>query len=170
MTTITSRFAAIDFETANSNPDSACSVGLVVVNRGRIVRREYHLIRPPTPDFRLTWIHGLTWIDVRDAPTFGEVWRSLRPLLKDVGFVAAHKASFDRGVLQAACRTYRLSAPRKPFICTVELARTTLGIFPTKLPDVCKHLQIPLNHHNAASDAEACARIVLAARKVGWRP
>jgi DNA polymerase-3 subunit epsilon len=32
------------------------------------------------------------------------------------------------------------------------------------LPNVCSYLGIPLDHHNAASDAEACARIVLAAR------
>jgi len=40
-------FAAIDFETANYSPDSACAVGLVAVEGGRVVRREYHLIRPP---------------------------------------------------------------------------------------------------------------------------
>jgi len=31
------------------------------------------------------------------------------------------------------------------------------------LPDVCRHLGLPLQHHNALSDAEACANIVLAA-------
>ncbi|MFA5187667.1 MAG: exonuclease, partial [Patescibacteria group bacterium] len=38
---------------------------------------------------------------------------------------------------------------------------------PTKLPDVCRRLKIPLNHHDAASDAEACARIVMAAMQDG---
>ena len=45
-----------------------------------------------------------------------------------------------------------------------------MGIRPTKLPDVCRRLGIPLLHHDAASDATACARIVLAAEAEGWRP
>jgi DNA polymerase-3 subunit epsilon len=32
-----------------------------------------------------------------------------------------------------------------------------------KLSSVCEHLDIPLNHHEAGSDAEACARIILQA-------
>lgn len=31
------------------------------------------------------------------------------------------------------------------------------------LPDVCARLGIELNHHDALSDAEACARIAIAA-------
>jgi DNA polymerase-3 subunit epsilon len=40
---------------------------------------------------------------------------------------------------------------------------------PTKLPDVCRYLAIPLNHHRADSDSRACAEIVLAALADGWR-
>jgi len=43
-----STFAAIDFETANHDPASACAVGIVIATDGRIVHREHHLIRPPT--------------------------------------------------------------------------------------------------------------------------
>ena len=43
------------------------------------------------------------------------------------------------------------------------------SIFPTKLPDVCGHLDIPLNHHDAGSDSLACAKIVVAAEGEGWR-
>ena len=51
----------------------------------------------------------------------------------------------------------------------VRLARAQWRIYPTALPDVCRHLRIPLRHHDAKSDAEACARIVLAAEAEGWR-
>jgi DNA polymerase-3 subunit epsilon len=66
-----STFAAIDFETANHSPDSACAVGLVVVTGDRIVHREHHLIRPPDRAFVFTWLHGLAWDDVRGAPGRG---------------------------------------------------------------------------------------------------
>ena len=41
------------------------------------------------------------------------------------------------------------------------------GLTRANLPAVCEHLGIALNHHDPASDAEACARIVIAARREG---
>ena len=161
-------FAAIDFETANYDADSACAVGLVIVKGSRIVNQQVYLIRPPTRQFVFTDIHGLTWGDVRNAPTFRELWPTLRGLIAEVNFLAAHNASFDRRVLESCCLTHRMKRPTYSFICTMTLARSVWGIYPTKLPNVCKHLGIPLNHHKAGSDAEACARIVLAAKKAGW--
>ena len=51
----------------------------------------------------------------------------------------------------------------------MQLARAQWNIRPTKLPDVCRYLGIKLRHHEADSDAEACARIVMAAQEEGWR-
>ena len=39
-------FAAIDFETANNERSSVCSVGLVIVRGGEIVDKFYSLIKP----------------------------------------------------------------------------------------------------------------------------
>lgn len=158
-------FVAIDFETADYPADSACAVALVRVEGGRIAAREARLIRPPRPSFAFTHIHGLRWEDVRDQPAFRDVWRELRPLVDGAAFLAAHNAPFDRGVLRACCETSRLTMPEIGFVCTVALARRTWKIYPTKLPDVCRRLEIPLKHHDALSDAEACARIVIAARR-----
>lgn len=163
-------FAAIDFETANYSRDSACAVGIAIVQTGRIVALERHLIRPHTREFCLTHIHGLTWNDVRGAPAFPEVWATLRHKLRSVQFFAAHNAPFDRSVLDACCQSYGLRPPVKPFVCTVNVSRSVWSIYPTTLPDVCRRLAIPLKHHEAGSDAEACARIVLAATQDGWRP
>jgi DNA polymerase-3 subunit epsilon len=162
-------FAAIDFETANHSPNSACAVGLAVVKGSRIIRREQYLIRPPERQFAFTYLHGLSWEDVRDAPTFDDLWPTLLGRIADTGFLAAHNASFDRNVLASCCRTYGLQPPSQAFVCTVKLARTVWNVYPTKLPDVCRHLSIPLHHHEAGSDAEACARIVIAAAEAGWR-
>lgn len=164
------RYAAIDFETANYDADSACAVGLVVVENGRIVDRATHLIRPPSRNFTFTHIHGITWNDVREAQTFAGVWSDLRERLQGSQFLAAHNAPFDRGVLSACCNTWRIFDEPPPFVCSVQVARRTWRIFPTKLPNVCAHLGIDLAHHQADSDAEACARIMMAAIEAGWRP
>lgn len=163
------RFAAIDFETASHGRDSACAVGVVIVERGRIVERLYELIRPPSRQFAFTYIHGLSWEDVKHAPSFDAVWTGITRELAGVAFLAAHNAPFDKGVLGACCATYAMPAPEQPFVCTVRLARAQWDIHPTKLPDVCRHLGIDLRHHQADSDAEACARIVIAAEQAGWR-
>jgi len=158
-------FVAIDFETANYQPDSACAVGLVKVASGEIVDKAVHLIRPPTKEFVFTYVHGLTWKDVAKSDDFGTLWPKLAPLLDGATFFAAHNAPFDKGVLHACCATYGIRAPSLPFRCTVQMSRRAWNIYPTKLSDVCKKLKIALNHHEALSDAMACAQIVLAAAK-----
>ena len=162
-------FVAIDFETANRQRVSACAVGLAREGKGEIEVVQSFLIRPPTSRFEFTEVHGLRWEDVRDAPTFGELWPTLLPWFDDAEFIATHNAPFDRSVLQACCAMYGIRVPGLPFICTVELARSQWGIYPTRLPDVCRRLGIPLCHHDSGSDAEAGARIVLAAEAEGWQ-
>lgn len=156
-------FVAIDFETADHGPDSACAVGLVRVEGLRVVHRETLRIRPPRARVLFTRIHGITWEMVRDAPPFAEVWPRLVPLLDGASALAAHNATFDRRVLTACCATGGLHAPELPFICTVQLARQTWGLRPNNLPSICRRLGIGLMHHDPGSDAEACARIVIAA-------
>ncbi len=156
-------FVAIDFETSDAARDCACAVGVVRVEGDRIVAREHRLIRPPRRRFVFTYLHGITWEDVAQQPTFAELWPSLTPIMEGADFLAAHNASFDRSVLQKCCAGAGLTPPELPFECTVRLARQTWDIFPTKLNDVCDYLGITLKHHHAASDAEACALIVIAA-------
>ena len=160
-------FVAIDFETADQGRDSACAVALVRVEEDRIVHKVVRLIRPPRREIMFTYVHGLTWNQLKDQPTFAQVWPEICPILEGAAFLAAHNASFDKGVLEACCRAARLPVPPLPFQCTVQMARKAWSLFPTKLPNVCAHLGIALDHHEAGSDAEACARIVLAAHDSG---
>lgn len=159
-------FVALDFETADHKPDSACAIGVVQVVDYQIAQRFYALIRPPRQRFRFTHIHGICWRDVADQPTFGELWPRVSSILKDADFIAAHHAAFDKGVLHESCRAHGVTPPTHDFTCTVKLARRTWNIYPTKLSDVCRFLDIPLNHHHALSDAEACAQIVIAANRI----
>lgn len=157
------RFVAIDFETADPKRDSACAVGIVVVDKGEIVERDYRLIRPPRKKFNpfCVKVHGLHWEDVCDEPSFGDLWPELEPLFENADFIVAHNAPFDKSVLHTCCKESGWAAPAQPFLCTVQLSRTTWELSSNKLPSVCDYLGITLNHHNAASDAEACALIAV---------
>lgn len=157
-------FVAVDFETADHSPDSACAIGLVRVEGWKVVRSEARLIRPPRSYIVFSYLHGITWSQVEDRPTFAELWPELSPLLDGAEFLVAHNASFDRGVLRACCASAGVPTPNQPFVCSMREARQTWKVYPTKLPDVCRYLGLSLKHHDALSDAEAAARIVIAAR------
>lgn len=157
-------FVALDFETADRGRDSACAIGLVRVEYGQIIYRASYLIRPPRDIFEFTYIHGIRWNDVANEPTFGQLWARIKDVISDAEFIAAHNASFDKGVLFACCKAHQIPEPKQKFVCTVKLARKIWNIYPTKLPNVCDFLGIELEHHSAISDAEACARIVIASK------
>ena len=161
-----STFVAVDFETADHCPDSACAVGLVRVSRDEIVNRKYYLIRPPRRSFFFTPIHGVTWEQVRRQPTFEKLWPRIRKLFLNIDFIASHSMSFDRRVLESCCRAAKIETPDVRYVCTMKLARRVWDIRPTSLSNVCRYLGLPINHHNALSDAEACAGIVIASPQV----
>ena len=162
-------FVAIDFETADNGRDSACAVALVRVERGQIVQRLCRRIRPPRRNFIWSHIHGITWDDVAAEPVFETVWADCQGVLEGVDYLVAHNAPFDRSVVRACCKTAGLPEPAAPWRCTVQIARRIWGLRPTTLPEVCRHLGVPLAHHDPASDAHACAQIILAAGAAALR-
>jgi len=159
-------FLAIDFETADNGADSACAIGMVRVENNNIVKTDVKLIRPPRERMMFTHIHGLSWNDVKNSPSFGDLWPEIAPLFDGVDFLVAHNAPFDRRVLQACWQAYGISPLALPFKCTVNIARNVLQIKPANLANVCQTLDIELNHHEALSDALACAKIYLHANNV----
>ena len=54
-------------------------------------------------------------------------------------------------------------------VCTVQVARAIWDLRPTGLAHCARFLCVPLDHHEALSDAHACAQIVIAAEIDGWR-
>lgn len=159
-------FAAIDFETANGQRTSVCSVGVVVVRDGEIAERYYSLIRP-VPNYYLvacTRIHGLTRSDTDGERLFPEVWSDVTPMIGDMPLIA-HFSRFDEGCLRAVMRYYGMAWPGYQFFCTCTASRVRFGhrLPNHKLNTVAAHVGYDLaNHHHALADAEACAHIGIA--------
>jgi DNA polymerase III subunit epsilon len=154
-------FLALDFETANYYRDSACALGLVRVENNEIVEQASLLIRPPYKSFIFTYIHGITWEDVEDQPTFAGHWESIKPFFENIDFAVAHNAGFDSNVLRACCDRHKIIMPEVDFWCTMKLSRKVFGLYPTNLPAVCRNFNIDLQHHDALSDTLACAKIMI---------
>ncbi|GHV23787.1 DNA polymerase III subunit epsilon [Bacteroidia bacterium] len=158
-------FAAIDFETANYNPSSVCSVGIVIVRDGQMVEKIYRLIRPE-PEWYSYWntqIHGLTAEDTQDAPVFPEVWAKIAPKITGLPLIA-HNSPFDAGCLRAVHRVYQMDYPDYEFHCTCRASRRIFGkiLQNHQLQTVATYCGFDLkNHHHALADAEACAMIAM---------
>lgn len=158
-------FAAIDFETANSQRSSVCSVGVVIVRGGRITDKIYRLIRP-APNYYSRWtteIHGLTRSDTDSAADFPEVWAEIAPLIEGLPLVA-HNSPFDEGCLRAAHEAYDLAYPKYQFYCTCRLSRRIYPFLVNhQLQTVAAYCGYDLtHHHHAMADAYACAHIAVA--------
>ena len=156
-------FAAIDFETANKERTSVCSVGVVIVKDGEIADSFYSLIQPE-PNYYNYWcmqVHGITREDTDNALLFPEVWKQIVPLIEGLPLVA-HNKSFDESCLKAVFRCYRMDYPDYEFHCTYQASRRVFG---NRLPNHQLHTVASTcgyqlkNHHHALADAEACAWI-----------
>lgn len=162
------KLVAIDFETADYQPDSACALGVVTIENGRIARKGHRFIRPPRRAFTHTRINKICWEDVKREPRFAEVWDYFRPFWENADYLIAHNASFDRRVLHACSEAAGLRPPETPFGCTRRMAKLQWNLRRAALAEVCARLRIPLEHHHPASDALACATIALRALKAGF--
>ncbi|HAE66804.1 MULTISPECIES: 3'-5' exonuclease [Sphingobacterium] len=158
-------FTAIDFETATANQNSACAIGLVVVEHGLIVDEFHSLIRPPGNQYmwQTTRVHGIKPRDTFDSPTFEELYFKIKPLIAN-RMMVAHNELFDRNVLRKTMLHYSLPYESlglsNQWECTFKIYQSK-GFKPARLNACCEVMGIDLNHHEALSDARACAELFL---------
>lgn len=148
-------FTAIDFETANANPNSICQIGLVQVKDGLIANEFNILVQPPRNYYWSTFIkiHGITPTMTAFSPTFDEAWPLLQSFIEGQNIVA-HNMNFDNNCLKHSLAHYRLPLPEYKAHCTYK-------IYKKGLAKICAEHKIELKHHDALSDAKACATLFL---------
>lgn len=149
-------FTALDFETAQGYRWSICQVGLVRVENGIITKEVNLLVQPPNNYYwsRFTDIHGIAAKDTVNAPTFDQVWQQIAPYIENQNVIAHNGFGFDFPVLDKTLFHYGLTIPNYTKFCTYKIYRSNLA-------NLCQEHNIPLNHHDALSDARACAELYL---------
>ena len=157
-------FCAIDFETATHERNSACEMGICVVENGEIVKTQTWLIKPPSfPYFhpRNIDVHGIVPEDVQDAPTFEDIWHEAENLMYG-NLMIAHNASFDASVLRSCLDHYGFFKPNMNYLCSIGVAKKAWKDLKSYgLKNLAEYHQIKFNHHRADADAEVCAKISL---------
>ncbi len=158
-------FVAIDFETANEKRNSACALGITLVRNGEICDTTHQLLRPIEMRFS-EWnvrVHGITEEDVTDCPTLAEYWPSIVDLIEN-RLVIAHNASFDISVLRHSLYSSSVAIPYLSYLCSCRLSQQAWpDLLSHSLGYLADYHGIPLEHHNAGSDAAAAASLVLTA-------
>jgi DNA polymerase-3 subunit epsilon len=158
-------FVAIDFETATGKRDSACQVGIVMVKNGVIAHEWSTLIKPPGNKYGWiqTGVHGLKPEDTENAPTFKEIYPEIKRRIKG-HIIVAHNVAFDKDVLEKTMKANGLNygelGLRDKWQCTMNKFKK-MGYASSKLNECCKIHKIELDHHEALSDARACAKLFL---------
>lgn len=161
-------FTVIDFETANNQRASACSLGIVKVVNGQIVEKGVWLIRPYDMqfDYRNIAIHGITPKDVINEPEFDVLYETIFKDKLEGQLVVAHNASFDMSVLRESLRHYSLELPTFDYLCTVKIAQKTWpNLLNHRLDTVSSFIEFQFKHHDALEDCMASAHVLLAACK-----
>ncbi|WP_164470893.1 exonuclease domain-containing protein [Vaginisenegalia massiliensis] len=161
-----SSFIALDVETANQNTASICSIGLVKFTHGQIVDQYYQLINPQE---NFSWhnmqIHHITPDDVHQQPTWPQIHEDVLSFIADYPIVA-HNAPFDMAALSGVMSKYQLPIPPLSYLCTVALTKQVIKDVPNhRLNTLANYYQLPLDHHNALSDALICGQILNALLK-----
>lgn len=156
------RYCVFDVETPNRANDRISSIGVTIVQDGAILTSTEYLVNPEVPfDAFNTQLTGIDASMVQDKPTFPSVWAELSDLFYH-SIVVAHNAKFDLCVLRKCLAAYEIPAQDLWYACTLEASKEILPQLPNhKLDTVCGVLDIPLNHHSAGSDANACALLML---------
>lgn len=157
------RYIIFDVETPNSRNDRMSAIGITIVENMKIFKGYYCLVNPEThfDSFNIN-LTGITPDMVKDKPNFKELWKMIEPIMNS-GILIAHNAPFDMGVLAKCLRDYGiLWMAQTKYACTCAIARKALPHLPNhKLNTLCNYLGLELDHHNAASDSNAAAQILL---------
>jgi len=162
-------FIAIDFEIANENMSSACSIGLAYVDNNEIVKEQYFLIKPPNLQFdpSFTAIHGITKKDVIGQKNFDEVWELIKGDITS-NIIVAHNAQFDMSVLFSCLQHYSIPIPSFSYMCSIPISTKACQDRKVgqSLKERCSYFGIELaDHHHAGADARACAELVISSVK-----
>ena len=153
------KFTFIDFETANRQRSSICSVGISVFENGLEIDSFYSLVKPEPfkIEIQCQSVNGVTYADVSNAPSLEDVFPKIKGYLKT--YVIAHNAEFDMDCLSTWLFERKMAFPDFKYLCTKKIS-AILGEPSNSLDELCSFYGIKIcKIHNALCDARACGEL-----------
>jgi DNA polymerase III epsilon subunit family exonuclease len=164
-------FVALDFETTGLSPDRdrVVEIGAIKFRMVEVAgtwniatEAEYETLIHPGRSIppEVSAIHGISDLDVSQAPYFKVAAESFLPFLHDT-VVVAHNAPFDIGFLLAEARRAGLPEPLNEAYDTKNLAKTAVPGLPSySLRNLALSFGIKQKDaHRGADDARVCMEL-----------
>ena len=151
------KIAFIDFETANKERNSICSVGISVQEDG-VETLNFYSVCKPEP-FKISRqnqeVNGFDYCDLENAPLFSEIYPEVKSIIDSVDYVVSHNANFDMDCLSTYLYKHQIDFPDFIYTCSCELALIHFNNKNlSRLEDIAHFYGITYNAHNALSDAQ----------------
>jgi len=159
-------FTALDVETANADPASICSIGLVHFRAGVVFKSLTIMVDPETHfDAANIAVHGIRPEQVAGKPTMAKVLPVVGDALRNTAVV--HHSPFDLTAMSRAAARYKTDCMPCTWLDSLQVARNAWDHFKGNggygLKNLATAFGISFRHHEAAEDARAAGLIVLRA-------
>lgn len=151
---------ALDTETTGVGPHDQVVEVAAVARAGHVL---FHsLVRPDRPvPARATAVHGLRARDLREAPTWADVWPELAPLLLETPLLAWN-AAFDVRLLRQTCARHHQSFRLHSFLCLQQAFQWRFPQSRATLHAACLALAVKDRpKHRALPDARVTRQVAL---------
>lgn len=160
---MSTKFVALDVETANPSFATICQIGIVTFVDGSVIESWQRLVNPEDYFAALhTLKHGIDAAKTKNAPTFLQLTGEIQARLSQQ--VVVHHTPFDRVSVDQACRRYDLPVISCRWLDTAKVVRRTwseLAVRGYRLANVAERLNIEFEHHVAQEDARATGEVLL---------
>lgn len=144
-------FVAIDFEHANNDKGTICSVGIASFKNGNPIDQFSSLIKPPDNLYgtHQQRKHKIFPYQTENSPSFHEVFPEIYRRINN-NVVVAHNVSTEISCITRAMEINNIKANLNiNWQCTYSICNSRLAV-------AARICNIELIHHNALSDALAC--------------
>ena len=158
-----SSYTVLYFLQANGYTDSVIEIGIAPVEDGKLKKATSFFVRPPYDDFNSRKTR-LTLDDVKNSPTFAELWPTIEEYIRE-NVVAVYGATVHLACLLSTLAYYGIEAPSFVAFDIKETVQGLRGDDPGKddLVSLAKKGEMPLDKDNAKDCAVFAAQIQMAA-------
>lgn len=117
-------FAVIEADVANGQPSSICSLSVVIVRDGNVVKKYRRLVKPIPLNFddEFVDLSGIAENDIKCAPAFPDVWREIEVDISGLPLVG-YNTSFEEYCLEATFIAYGMEWPGLKFYDALKASR-----------------------------------------------
>lgn len=161
------RFTSIDFEKANNDSTSVCSIGVSVFENDQLLYSNNYLVQPPGNEYLElhTSIHGITAIDTATQPHFPIVWKEISEDIIGRTVVAHNGSTVEFPILESLFDFYEMEKPVFTKVCTLNLSQKLFPYLKShKLSSLAELFSFNFNellHHHSQYDSEICGFIFI---------